>query len=270
MGLERGLFHPRNSLVRSPTSADRLLVRGCQGIMCIAGIAIIFIAGTLPQVWAGGQNIPNLTGNGQANNNDVSQKPDENCSLDDRRSLEMPTRSCCNADFLQEINRLRFRAKRLIQNAYQKLLYQPFSVKRALWNHFGVKPDDPIRIRVILKQLKNMLDATESSDVVFMCRDQGDPGCSGRQAATDNCSSSPVRRLWLCGDIALSSPFLYGNGWLRALIHEYAHVGCRETGGILWEGLEFYEDNKNNNNPPPAALAIKNADSYTHFILAVH
>ena len=55
--------------------------------------------------------------------------------------------------------------------------------------------------------------------------------------------------------------------WLKTVIHEYAHIGCSSVNRILAASSEFYLGQAN--YPPQADLAVKNADSYTNFVLTV-
>ena len=122
-------------------------------------------------------------------------------------------------------------------------------------------------------EFRKQAEAMKADNVLFMCRDIGDPACRKRSAASENCSSSPKRHLWLCGDVALFPPF-QGKRGLKTMIHEYAHVGCPGGGTMAGEGSEVYREiragDKMKPNPNyPGKDPIDNADSYANFALDV-
>jgi hypothetical protein len=173
---------------------------------------------------------------------------------------------------LREIWRLRAQASPIVFNATRKLMH-PQRVRGPLWAHFRVRPNDLFRVAIIRNQFENMSLAIFSDDVRFMCRDQGDPSCRQRRAAADNCSSTSPRHMWFCGGYVFSSmpnggSYLFGSGWLKTVIHEYAHLGCPRAGGILSMGNEYYMG-RPGYPPSDPNLAIKNADSYASFAMAV-
>jgi hypothetical protein len=202
------------------------------------------------------------------------QAPSAECSVAQRRSMDLPPATCCTAAYLKDIWKMRDEGLKLVSNALNRLL-RPESVADALWAHFKVLPSDGSRLPVIRARFEEMERAMQAADVQFLCRDFGDPGdCSGKRAGVaDNCSSLPVKHILLCGNIALSQAgagtFLDDPHWLRTMIHEYAHAGCSAPGLINAEGAEVYQADPKRKYPPEPDIAIKNADSYAGFALAV-
>ena len=156
-------------------------------------------------------------------------------------------------------------------NAFRKL-FNPKTVSGALWDHFRVRPNDILRVLQIQNQFSSMLDVMVSDKIQFMCRDNSDPNCRGFYGFSDNCSSTTPIHITLCGWYVFAtmggSSFLGDPRWLQTLIHEYAHAGCTTLGAILPAGSEFYAS-RGGYPPSDPDVAIKNADSYANFALAV-
>lgn len=199
----------------------------------------------------------------------ASQSPDSVCSVSERHSMEAPTPSCCTESMLGELYALRDQAKPMLDRSIQQLQH-PDQLSAPLMAHFRVESDDEQRIAVIRQQVSGMRASMDATDIIYWCRDSGDPTCRNRRAAAYNCQSSSPKYVLFCGDYAFSTlgttdEFLFGGGWLKTFIHEYAHLACSAPGGILPSGQEVYAGR--NGYPPEPDVAIRNADSYANFIM---
>ncbi|HMD96342.1 MAG TPA: DUF4157 domain-containing protein [Terriglobia bacterium] len=218
---------------------------------------------------------PDATGAGQApkvqNQPGIFQQPKGDCDAPTRQSVNMPIPSCCTQSMLQEIWNLRGTAIPICWNAFRKL-FKPGGVSAALWDHFRVRPNDTLRVVKIQNQFSSMLDVMVSDRIQFMCRDATDSMCRGFFGFSDQCSSTSPVHIWLCGGYVFAtvggSKFLGEPHWPQTLIHEYAHAGCPAVGAILPAGSEVYAS-KGGYPPADPDVAIKNADSYANFALAV-
>lgn len=192
---------------------------------------------------------------------EIFQAPSHDCTPTERQALDVPAPPCCTLAMLREIWRLRAEAVPVVWNAFKKL-FRPNDLREALWSNFRVRPDDLARVAVIRNQFGDMLDTITSEDVLFMCRDEGDPACSKRRAASEN---TRPRRVWFCGSYVFSTmgdKYLVGDDWLKTVIHEFAHAAAPNR--ILPAGKEFY-----GYPPNDPEVAVKNADSYALFALRV-
>lgn len=170
---------------------------------------------------------------------------------------------------LREINTLGQTAKTRTEQAIA-LIANPQSVAAPLMAHFRVRPDDTARINIIRRHLEAMRADMNGNDIRFWCRDEGDPTCRRRRAAAYNCQSSSPRYVLICGSYAFSAAdpetrFISGSDWVRTLIHEYVHLSCRSPGEIFAHEEEVYHGREG--YPPEPDRAVKNADSYAHFVM---
>ncbi len=178
---------------------------------------------------------------------------------------------CCTATMLGELRSLSLKASLKVQHARVKLIEQPASLAEPLRAHFRVNPSNPdhaAHLRYIAAQLLNMGVVSLYERAVFYCRDAGDEYCVSQgmaQAISTNCPGSTLPVMFFCGYYD-GEPFL-GSGWLKTVIHEYAHVGCTSAGIILDASNEIYKGQSG--YPPPADQAVKNADSYAEFAMEV-
>ena len=203
---------------------------------------------------------------------ELGLEPLLSCTYDERNSADSSSRTCCTPSMEGEIDGLRSSGLRRVQYALSQLKSSPQSVTQQLQTHFLVKPSDTASVTRIGDQLQHMADAMQpgNTSVQYWCRDQKDKnacpqhGNLVRRAASNNCSSTVPNRMLFCGNYG-ASPYL-GSGWLKTVIHEFAHVGCPPGGQILPAGSEFYQG-VTAYPPPDAATAIKNADSYANFAL---
>ncbi|MEO1208794.1 MAG: DUF4157 domain-containing protein [Cyanobacteria bacterium J06638_20] len=205
----------------------------------------------------------------------TAQTAETPCDASRRDSLDRPTPSCCTPAMLRELTELRTTARPIISNALNALS-RPQSVQAQLQAHFRVNPDDSANLAIIRTQYQNMLNTMDSEEVQFWCRGIGDATCQTqggqRRATSINCHAMSPLISMFCGNYEGSvagGTFLSGENWVRTMIHEYAHLGCPTVGLILSSGNEFYVGRPEYPGPT-AEVAVKNADSYANFAIALN